>query len=364
MRKPYYIETQNSTRYYQVPVWARTPKYWEKKAKRQALPDNNFRADTVEFQHPAKVDPESGKMSSVRDGSHGLFRTVHAAACGAPVFIGDTYRPNEVEALQNAAMTRLASKLRAYPINVGVALGEWRETASFFSDIVSRVVRIYRAARKNNLYEVFKLLKGDERDYQKWLANKWLQYKYAVKPLMLDMYGACEALAEKDLSELWPIKLRTTMRTQVGHSGTWYDHSGQYSADIRVRVRLRARVTNPLLRRLDQSGVLNPALIVWELVPFSFVIDWFIPVGDWLMNVMPPLGVEIQGTMSTRVFGYLNQSYVRKSDSFVLNGSLTELWYDRQKVTRFPTPKLGAVDLSMSMNQLTTAMALLKQVHR
>lgn len=27
---------------------------------------------------------------------------------------------------------------------------------------------------------------------------------------------------------------------------------------------------------------MDPELILWELVPFSFVVDWFMPVGDWM----------------------------------------------------------------------------------
>lgn len=29
-------------------------------------------------------------------------------------------------------------------------------------------------------------------------------------------------------------------------------------------------------------GLMDPELVAWELVPFSFVIDWFAPVGSWL----------------------------------------------------------------------------------
>jgi hypothetical protein len=29
-------------------------------------------------------------------------------------------------------------------------------------------------------------------------------------------------------------------------------------------------------------GLLDPELVAWELVPFSFVADWFIPIGQWM----------------------------------------------------------------------------------
>jgi hypothetical protein len=33
---------------------------------------------------------------------------------------------------------------------------------------------------------------------------------------------------------------------------------------------------------LAQTGFTNPANVIWELVPFSFVVDWFIRIGDYL----------------------------------------------------------------------------------
>lgn len=33
---------------------------------------------------------------------------------------------------------------------------------------------------------------------------------------------------------------------------------------------------------MDQIG-LNPFVTAWELVPFSFVVDWFANIGDWVL---------------------------------------------------------------------------------
>jgi hypothetical protein len=36
------------------------------------------------------------------------------------------------------------------------------------------------------------------------------------------------------------------------------------------------------LSALRQMGLGNPASILWERLPYSFVIDWFIPIGNYL----------------------------------------------------------------------------------
>lgn len=37
---------------------------------------------------------------------------------------------------------------------------------------------------------------------------------------------------------------------------------------------------------------------MWELVPFSFVVDWFLPVGDFLQSFSQLQGLAVDGNLS------------------------------------------------------------------
>lgn len=39
--------------------------------------------------------------------------------------------------------------------------------------------------------------------------------------------------------------------------------------------------------------MINPVGIAWELVPFSFAVDWFIPVGKFLNSYTDLAGVDL-----------------------------------------------------------------------
>jgi hypothetical protein len=49
-------------------------------------------------------------------------------------------------------------------------------------------------------------------------------------------------------------------------------------------------------------GLTNPLAIAWELVPFSFVLDWLVPVGTWLQSLDATLGVKFVGGCRTDTF--------------------------------------------------------------
>jgi hypothetical protein len=52
-------------------------------------------------------------------------------------------------------------------------------------------------------------------------------------------------------------------------------------------------VSNPNLYLASQLGFVNPAAIAWELVPFSFVVDWFVNVGEFLNNFTDLWGLTV-----------------------------------------------------------------------
>lgn len=63
----------------------------------------------------------------------------------------------------------------------------------------------------------------------------------------------------------------------------------------RAQIRLDFAHTSPSLSTAQQLGLTNPAQLAWELVPFSFVVDWFIPVGDFFAQLDATLGWSYRG---------------------------------------------------------------------
>jgi hypothetical protein len=36
---------------------------------------------------------------------------------------------------------------------------------------------------------------------------------------------------------------------------------------------------------MAETGITNPLLVAWDAVPLSFVVDWFLPVNNWLKQL-------------------------------------------------------------------------------
>jgi hypothetical protein len=99
-------------------------------------------------------------------------------------------------------------------------------------------------------------------------------------------------------------------------------------------VRIDALPQNEAIISFVSSGITNPLLIGWELVPFSFVVDWFLPVGGWLESLDALLGYTTAGYSSsllTRIswVGVSGPKTVLSS-GFVID----DHWSENKKVVR------------------------------
>jgi len=52
---------------------------------------------------------------------------------------------------------------------------------------------------------------------------------------------------------------------------------------------------------LNRLGLLNPVSLAWELVSWSFVVDWVVPIGPMFQALTAPAGLSfVDGTVSVR----------------------------------------------------------------
>jgi hypothetical protein len=110
------------------------------------------------------------------------------------------------------------------------------------------------------------------------LADAWLSYRYQFKTTEMDVKEAVKFVRRNvDLGGLdRAISCRGTSR----HT---FDNGTEVTC--RCECLVVPQIVNTatrLLRTLDTYG-LNPDLyVLWDSIPFSFMVDWFAPIGDML----------------------------------------------------------------------------------
>jgi len=275
------------------------------------------------------------------------------------------------ENASNESITKALNNLTEHYAGIGNDLAEARKTCDMFAGAALRAGGFLKAFRDKN-WQYFSHLGGsDIKSAQKTLANLWLEYVYGWKPLASDLYEA-QILAHEALLKPVPIMARASGKGTRSQSlvVNGADVNIEYKVDARTY--LEANVTNSYLHSLSSAGLINPLSIAWEVVPFSFVVDWFIPIGASLQAITAGVGLSLnKGYTSSHEFWQVDYRMRVNSHppgesfyDFVSAGHLQETGYQfrRQCHASFPNPRLYADVTPYSTPRALNALALVRQL--
>lgn len=191
----------------------------------------------------------------------------------------------------------------------------------------------------------------------------WLEYWFGWSPLVADIHSAVSIL-EAELPEAVRVTASATARTELDREliGTDQYLSGTYT--VRVRMGATVSVENPNLRRATLLGLTNPASVAWELIPFSFLIDWFIPVSKFLDSWSDFFGLSVKDPWTstlTTFTGVENYRWAYQGGAYHVDTKHVTGQYQRDMGISSPViyPK---VFKGLSVTRGATAVSLLLQV--
>lgn len=199
-----------------------------------------------------------------------------------PRSAASTLRPFANEELE--ALSKLADTIRGHSFDASVFVGELGQTADLIGSNCKKVLTAYRDLRRGNWEQCLRTLgtfskghKGPKSLNYEDLASFWLELKYGWEPLIGDVYEGCKAIDVIKKKQNVVYRASQTLTDQVVA-----DSLGNL-VTRRNSVRLKCTLTeNP--STMASLNLQNPATVLWELTPWSFVVDWFVPVGAYLSN--------------------------------------------------------------------------------
>lgn len=211
-----------------------------------------------------------------------------------------------IAAAESIALNRFHEKLSGEQVHLGQVIAERAQSIGMLTQSVARLVNFLRYfTPKAALRSVAGLLskKGGRQ-----VSDDYLAFKFGAEPLMSDVKGAAEAVAHLMVDKLDTYSIKVTGSANKTEEMTYsFVRNGMtYVVTQRVAVNVRYvceyGLNNVLTREMSKLGLINPAEIVWEVVPWSFVVDWVLPVGTYIRHLTSDVGVQfLRGTHSQRV---------------------------------------------------------------
>lgn len=204
------------------------------------------------------------------------------------------------EQLARLAFTRAVAQLKNQSVNLSQAFAERAQTARLVEGNAMRIAKSILELRKGNLKGAAAALgiKRGVSHASREIGERWLELQYGWKPLLSDVYGSMVALhnADMDNPNRYYVSVKGNASEKISFPVDDPNYNGGYhvrgycSGSIRAFVRGDYKLDNPVLAQASSLGLTNPLAIAWELTPWSFVADWFLPVGNYLNNLDATVG--------------------------------------------------------------------------
>lgn len=218
-----------------------------------------------------------------------------------------TALPSFPSTLESRAILKARVKAKGESVSVSQNLGEVGQTAHLALTTLGRLTNAVKAVRHLDPHAAAKALGVSGRSMRnlKTPFQLWLEMQYGWKPLLQDVHEATKALSNS-VAERKPLTtIIATSRENDRFDKTVSASSNVHTCDARItkrhwvehkcKVRFDLELANPLIRQATELGLTNPAELAWELLPFSFVADWFIPVGSYISQLDAGFGWAFKG---------------------------------------------------------------------
>lgn len=208
----------------------------------------------------------------------------------------DAFTSNDVAMMLSEVSTGVLSKRGRGDTNLWETVAEFGQTLDLFR---KPTLRLREWANKLTSARRVRPPRGrepvDNRKVVSDSASLWLTYRYGILPIVRDVEAIIQNLQKLRQS------VRKTTRDSVrrnalsGSSGliSYGALRIPWSAEVTVECDVRGMSLDQVdWHLLDQLGFSAKSLLTlpWELVRLSFVLDWFVNVGDFLNAITPAIG--------------------------------------------------------------------------
>lgn len=216
---------------------------------------------------------------------------------------------NKLKVAKELAAAEAWSNIDHSEVLALVSLAEAEKTLGTIRSISGKALRLLKLTRRKAL-RLIRTKRGRKKLFRE-LSDLYLEARYGLRPMYYDARSAI-SYYNKDRKK----RDRYTFRGFHSFSGSdrdssdcIYDQRSKTCTDTRLQIERSVswdvQVRAGILTKLDlltESKLLGLEEIpqsIWELVPFSFIIDWFLNVGDIIGTWSPKIGTSVLASWST-----------------------------------------------------------------
>lgn len=187
--------------------------------------------------------------------------------------------------------SKLVKHIKGHEFNLAVNLAQANKVVQMCASTIGHMCRALYALKGGHVAVALRELgvTGSTRPlHSSDVSGRWLEMQYGWLPTVKDCFEAAKAFEELSMGR--SARVSAVQKHEVPIDGSaspsLYTCPGWSKSSKRIVCELSEELS--FGRSL---GLTDPLSVAWEIIPYSFVFDWFLPVGTYLenLNVIPKL---------------------------------------------------------------------------
>lgn len=194
-----------------------------------------------------------------------------------------------------------------------------------------------------------------------FLASSWLTYRYGLMPLWFDIQDSIKALNQGAsppmVRERATQTLTGTLDKQLLLENATYTQ--MFTEQLTYTYTIRGWAASAI--KVQNRVTLDPVRTAYELLPFSFVLDWFVDYGSYIEAISPFGNGRLLGTCASIKIEYTRTLHYEKTRKVSHSGKCSGLLSTRsvRSYERFPYGvSLPGLNPRINVARVTDAVAL------
>jgi hypothetical protein len=372
-------------------ISVRTPNY--SKLKRSQLPVNSYSKEYNVFSSP-KGHVKTNDRGAVNNTTY-LYSTNYA-------YMVTPLRGAQADDPAQRAINRLMEQVKLARADAWTSMAEFHKTAAHVAHTATRVYKAISALKKGRFGDFtsalgvsytsresqlfskrykyrFKTKRTSTNSrFTDFLSDTWLEYQYGWKPLLMDTYNLAEASAKAMVDHGGGNRtVRARAHTVRGDDRVAF--SNQFRKELHAKSErwIEYGITYSIpsgVSFADAFGLNNPMQMAWEIIPFSFVADWFLPIGDAISALTAYSGLSFKKGYVSRRDTYEDINLLKPGGAYSAGGvtyqclssdlsqTQFELMITRQPLYDWPSYGWPTAKMPGSWQQAASAIALLQSL--
>lgn len=201
----------------------------------------------------------------------------------------------DAASIEEEAVNKAWSNIDLSQVEGLVTLIEGEKTISELVKLYTLFVKWLRACRKHQVLRDMKRIRW--KDFQ----EGWMTLRYGLRPLFFDLMGIINALntalkVDHDRQTFRAQAVAEADSSSTEHetlvSGGYYYRDYTKTAKRQITARAGVLTKIEAISALSVWGLDQPLEALWELTPYSFIVDWFFNVGETIAAWTPDVGVS------------------------------------------------------------------------